>query len=118
MPVTSYTQPFERLNDRTLLVEAPKPEAVMYLDYDGTLHHESVYWDPVRKQPFIQATERYTLFQHAPFAGRNNDLVPEHRLRPEHILGPALRPQRGGKGAPCRHTQPGDWQHVRRPGAR
>jgi hypothetical protein len=46
-------------------VEALKSEAVLYLDYDGVLSHEAVYWDPVRKQPVIQAPARYTLFQHA-----------------------------------------------------
>jgi hypothetical protein len=39
--------------------------AVLYLDYDGALHHEAVYWDPHWKRPFIQAPVEYTMFQHA-----------------------------------------------------
>lgn len=39
---------------------------LLYLDFDGTLHHEAVSWDPVQKLPrIIQAPARYTLFQHA-----------------------------------------------------
>lgn len=37
---------------------------VLYLDYDGTLHNEAVYWDGGR-WPFLRAPARYTLFQHA-----------------------------------------------------
>lgn len=41
-------------------------QAVLYLDFDGAVHHEAVYWDPVLKVPrIIQAPARYTLFQHA-----------------------------------------------------
>lgn len=40
-------------------------EPLLYLDYDGVLGHEAVYWDPVHKRPFLQAPARYTLFQHA-----------------------------------------------------
>ena len=37
----------------------------MYLDFDGVLGHEAVYWDPIRRQPVLKAPARYTLFQHA-----------------------------------------------------
>jgi hypothetical protein len=40
-------------------------EAVLYLDFDGCLHNQAVYWDAIRRQPVIQAPVRYTLFQHA-----------------------------------------------------
>lgn len=40
-------------------------EAVLYLDFDGTLHNEAVYWDIERNQPYLRAPARYTLFQHA-----------------------------------------------------
>jgi hypothetical protein len=39
-------------------------QAVLYLDFDGTLHHEAVYWEPGRG-PNLRAPARYTLFQHA-----------------------------------------------------
>jgi hypothetical protein len=37
---------------------------VLYLDYDGVLHHENVLWHP-RKGVYLQAPGRYVLFQHA-----------------------------------------------------
>jgi hypothetical protein len=47
---------------------APKPKGqglpVLYLDLDGVLHHESVWWHP-RRGAYLQAPERYSLFQHA-----------------------------------------------------
>jgi hypothetical protein len=39
---------------------------VLYLDYDGPLHNEAVYWDPNTSRPFMRAPERYWLFQHTP----------------------------------------------------
>jgi hypothetical protein len=46
-------------------IEALKSEALLYLDFDGCVHHEAVYWDPVHRQPILKAPPRYTLFQHA-----------------------------------------------------
>ncbi len=37
---------------------------VLYLDFDGVLHHENVRISN-RNGPFLQAPERYELFQHA-----------------------------------------------------
>jgi HAD domain in Swiss Army Knife RNA repair proteins len=39
-------------------------ELVLYLDYDGVLHHENVHWHP-RRGAILKAPERYRLFQHA-----------------------------------------------------
>lgn len=39
-------------------------EPVLYLDYDGVLHHENVLWHP-RKGAYLHAPEGHTLFQHA-----------------------------------------------------
>lgn len=39
---------------------------VLYLDYDGPLHNEAVYWDPTTSRPSMRAPERYWLFQHTP----------------------------------------------------
>lgn len=46
--------------------KAPKGagELVLYLDFDGVLQHEDVYWHQ-KKGPYIE-NRRYTLFQHAP----------------------------------------------------
>jgi hypothetical protein len=40
-------------------------QSVLYLDLDGVLHHEAVYWHP-RRGMHLRAPERYVLFQHAP----------------------------------------------------
>jgi hypothetical protein len=37
---------------------------VLYLDFDGVLHHESCLWSP-EHGPYLRAPTRYTLFQHA-----------------------------------------------------
>lgn len=37
---------------------------VLYLDFDGVLHHENVWWPP-RRGAYIK-TPGYTLFEHAP----------------------------------------------------
>lgn len=37
---------------------------IVYLDYDGTVMHEAVYWD-TKRGPYLRAPERYSLFQHA-----------------------------------------------------
>jgi hypothetical protein len=36
---------------------------VLYLDYDGVLHHENCLWHP-RRGAYLVAPERYALFQH------------------------------------------------------
>lgn len=38
----------------------------MYMDFDGAVHHEAVYWDPDTSRPYLRAPERYWLFQHTP----------------------------------------------------
>lgn len=39
-------------------------EFVLYLDFDGVLHHENVLWHP-RIGAYLSAPEGYTLFQHS-----------------------------------------------------
>jgi hypothetical protein len=39
-------------------------ELILYLDYDGVLHHENVLWHP-RIGAYLSAPEGYVLFQHA-----------------------------------------------------
>jgi hypothetical protein len=53
--------------DRLSRIKAPKGagELVLYLDFDGVLHHENVYWHP-KRGAYIQAEARYTLFQNTP----------------------------------------------------
>jgi hypothetical protein len=40
-----------------------KGEYILYLDFDGVLHHEEVYWHP-RRGPYLKAPEGHVLFQH------------------------------------------------------
>lgn len=39
-------------------------ELVLYLDFDGVLHHENCWWHP-KLGPYLQAPEQFKLFQHA-----------------------------------------------------
>lgn len=39
-------------------------DLVLYLDFDGVLHHENVKWAP-QTGPYLDAPARYKLFQHA-----------------------------------------------------
>ncbi len=38
-------------------------ELLLYLDYDGVLHHEDVWWH-ARIGPYLRASDEYKLFQH------------------------------------------------------
>lgn len=38
-------------------------ELILYLDFDGVLHHENCLWHP-RRGAYLVAPERYRLFQH------------------------------------------------------
>lgn len=40
-------------------------ELLLYLDYDGVLHHENVWWH-ARIGPYMRAPDEYKLFQHLP----------------------------------------------------
>ena len=40
-------------------------ELVLYLDFDGVLHHENCRYHP-RRGAYLEAPDRYSLFQHAP----------------------------------------------------
>lgn len=37
---------------------------LLYLDLDGCLHHEAVFWSP-KRGPYLKAPEKYKLFEHA-----------------------------------------------------
>jgi hypothetical protein len=38
---------------------------ILYLDFDGVLHHENCLWHP-KRGPYLMAPEGHVLFQHAP----------------------------------------------------
>lgn len=46
--------------------KAPKGagQKVLYLDFDGVLHHENCLWSP-KRGPYLDAPPEHTLFQHA-----------------------------------------------------
>ena len=48
----------------TRQVPAGRDGLVLYLDFDGVLHHENVLWH-YKRGPYLEAPERYFLFQHA-----------------------------------------------------
>jgi hypothetical protein len=39
-------------------------DLIVYLDFDGVLHHENCLWHP-RRGAYLEAPERYVLFQYA-----------------------------------------------------
>ena len=43
-------------------------ELLLYLDFDGVLHHDSVYWHP-RRGVYLTAPSGYVLFQHVGLLG-------------------------------------------------
>jgi len=47
-----------------LLTPAGRGQPLLYLDFDGVLMHERVLYD-AQRGPYLDAPERYSLFQHA-----------------------------------------------------
>mgnify|MGYP001455836371 CR=1 FL=1 len=65
-------------------VKAPKGagEPILYLDFDGVLHHEAVYLSP-SKGPYLKAEHRscgHVLFQHAPLLVEMLDPYPAVKI--------------------------------------
>ena len=54
-------------------------ELVLYLDYDGVLHHEDVRWHP-RRGVYLNAPAGFTLFQHAPLLEALLEPYPDVRI--------------------------------------
>lgn len=52
--------------DQSHPTRAPKGagQLVLYLDYDGVLHHKNVLWHP-KRGAYLSAPPQYKLFQHA-----------------------------------------------------
>ena len=46
-------------------LELPGCGPVLYLDFDGVLHHQNVLWS-ASKGPYLEAPAGHTLFEHAP----------------------------------------------------
>ena len=54
-------------------------ELVMYLDFDGALHHENVLWHP-KVGPYLSAPEQYKLFMHVDLLNELLGPYPEVRI--------------------------------------
>jgi len=51
-------------------------ERLLYLDFDGVLHHENVLWHP-RIGAYLSAPDGYVLLQHAELLKRMLALYPQ-----------------------------------------
>ncbi len=58
---------------------APEDLIVVFLDYDGCLHHSEVYWKK-NVGAYIKAEPRYTLFQHVPLLEKLIEPFPQVRV--------------------------------------
>jgi hypothetical protein len=54
-------------------------ELIVYLDFDGVLHHENVLWHP-KRGAYLCAPSKYTLFQHADLLVELLDPYPEVKI--------------------------------------
>ena len=52
---------------------------LLYLDFDGVLHHENVLWHP-KRGAYLDAPPEYRLFQHAPLLAQLLAPYPEIRI--------------------------------------
>lgn len=54
-------------------------ELILYLDFDGVLHHENVLWHP-KKGAYLEAPPQYILFQHAELLSELLDPYPKIKI--------------------------------------
>jgi hypothetical protein len=54
-------------------------QPVLYLDFDGVLHHENVMWHH-RKGPYLKAPPEYVLFQHSDLLASMLQPYPEIKI--------------------------------------
>jgi len=52
---------------------------LLYLDFDGVLHHENCFWHP-RRGAYLVAPSGYTLFQHAPLLEKLLEPYPDIKI--------------------------------------
>ena len=66
----------------TTKVPAGRGDLILYLDFDGVLHHENCLWSP-RRGPYISAPDsstKYEVFQHAALLEQLLDPYPQVRI--------------------------------------
>jgi hypothetical protein len=89
-------------------MDAPSREiggAVLYLDFDGVLHPEHVYWRRRRGAHIGAEADGNKLFEHGPLLDSLLDPLSRHTHRSEHILRAAVAVRRCGAPA-ARGTSP------------
>lgn len=70
-------------------------ERVLYLDFDGVLHHENRFWSSPRC--VFGGTTWIYAFSARAFAGWPPRAIPEHTNSAEHILAASIRVFMDGK---------------------
>ncbi len=81
-------------------------ELVVYLDYDGVLHHENCLWHP-RRGAYLKAPPGYVLFQHAELLEQTLTPYPEVQI----VLSTSWVRQYGVTGS-AKRLPPGLRQRV------
>ncbi len=69
-------------------------DVVLYLDYDGVLHHENVYWNK-KKGIYIEADGDFRLFEHVPLLEKLLEPHPDVKI----VLSTSWARLRGFNGA-------------------
>jgi len=54
-------------------------ELILYLDFDGVLHHENCLWS-TKRGPYLSAPGKYSLFQHAGLLAEMIDPYPQVKI--------------------------------------
>ena len=93
-----------------------KDEEVLYVDYDGVLHHKNVFYHP-RIGPYLPAMvpDRYKLFQHLPLLEELLAPYPHVHIVLSTSWSKKYGPQRAAKnlGHELRHRVIGGTYHSR-----
>jgi hypothetical protein len=101
-------------------------EHVLYLDFDGVLHHENCRWHPGRG-PSLSAPDRYELFQHNGLLEQMLDPYPQVKVvlsttwvvrygltKTANLLPPSLQGRVIGATFHSRHMTVDDYLHLPR----
>lgn len=99
---------------------------VLYLDFDGVLHHENCLWHP-RRGAYLSAPDRYSLFQHSNLLEQMLAPYPQVKVvlstswvtrygltRTAKRLPPSLQARVIGATFHSRHMNVDDFLHLRR----
>jgi hypothetical protein len=78
---TIYTKTLKTLQKSTPTSRRPRGfgEPILFLDYDGVVHHENVLWNS-RIGAYLSAPDEFKLFQHVPLLEKLLAPYPEVRI--------------------------------------